>query len=381
MQWRTWLDEVVGLKEAVEALAAREPVSLADPASVVELYRLQESLAAVAARATAAFDASRAWESDGARTAAAWLSTTRRLPMATARQRVRLGRALREMPAVEKAWLSGEVNTAQVSQLAEARAWEPEVFARDEQLLCDLGSTMRFADFLKAATYWRHRADPDEADRRAEKQVEQRSFRCSETFGGAVAVDGEMEPVGGSIFGSELRRLEQLLFEQDWAEAKARVGDGVSVKDLRRTAPQRRHDAAVQMAVRSVAMAPGSRAPSPLFTVLVGLDSLRDTLELARGIVLRPLNLLPYLTDALIERVVFESPSRVMDLSVRTRLYSGATRRALEVRDRRCTHPFCEVPGDECEGDHELAYSKGGLTTEANGKLLCDFHNRLKRTG
>ncbi|MDA8148855.1 MAG: HNH endonuclease signature motif containing protein, partial [Actinomycetota bacterium] len=52
--------------------------------------------------------------------------------------------------------------------------------------------------------------------------------------------------------------------------------------------------------------------------------------------------------------------------------------RAIEVRDRTCSHPTCEVPAERCQVDHILPWSAGGATTQENGRLLCGFHNRLR---
>jgi hypothetical protein len=101
--------------------------------------------------------------------------------------------------------------------------------------------------------------------------------------------------------------------------------------------------------------------------------------ELARGTVVAPgvvAELLGH-DDTLIERVVFEGPDRVTDIS-HARTFRGALRRALDVRDRRCGHPTCDVPASRCEGDHVVAWSQGGLTTQENGQLRCGFHNRWR---
>jgi hypothetical protein len=83
------------------------------------------------------------------------------------------------------------------------------------------------------------------------------------------------------------------------------------------------------------------------------------------------------LDEALIERVVFDGPSRVIDLG-RARRFTGAVRRALEVRDQHCTHHSCDQPGERCQGDHIQAWTTGGTTTLDNGQLRCGFHNRWR---
>ena len=76
------------------------------------------------------------------------------------------------------------------------------------------------------------------------------------------------------------------------------------------------------------------------------------------------------------ERVVFDGPDRIKNVGVRRRIFTGATRRAVQVRDRQCFHRYCEESGEFCEVDHVEPYSEGGLTTDDNGRLACGFHNR-----
>ena len=126
------------LAAAIDAVCEADPALLADGESLVALHRQLERLEAATTRATAAFDAGGTWEADGARTAAAWVSTRCRLPVPAARRRVRLGRALRHMPVVAAAWLAGDIGAAHVAHLAEARTpATAECFARDEAMLVD----------------------------------------------------------------------------------------------------------------------------------------------------------------------------------------------------------------------------------------------------
>jgi 5-methylcytosine-specific restriction endonuclease McrA len=81
------------------------------------------------------------------------------------------------------------------------------------------------------------------------------------------------------------------------------------------------------------------------------------------------------LAEADIERIVFDSPSEVIDVGVRERFFTGALRRAIQVRDRYCQFPGCDVPGDQCEVDHIIPYSQGGETRQSNGRLYCKPHN------
>jgi hypothetical protein len=187
-----------------------------------------------------------------------------------------------------------------------------------------------------------------------------------------------LDPINGATVDNELNRLEHDLFEADCAEAKERLGHTARIDELTRTSGQRRADALVEMATRSrTAPAEGIR-PAPLFSVLVGYETLRGRIcELENGTVLHPSALEPWMDSAYFERATFTLPNRI-DVSVRSRFFTGGTRRAIELRDRICTHPHCYEPAETCQVDHIETYASGGLTTQDNGRLLCGFHNRLR---
>jgi hypothetical protein len=187
-----------------------------------------------------------------------------------------------------------------------------------------------------------------------------------------------LDPISGAIVSDELHRIEAELFEADRQEARARLGFEPTALDLLRTHSQRRADALVEMATRSKSVPAGAGRPAPLFSVLVGYETLHGRIcQLAQGTVISPGSLIPWLDQAYIERAVFDPPKRV-DVSATARLFTGATRRALELRDQMCTHPYCERPAADCQADHIQPYALGGPTTQENGRVLCGFHNRLR---
>jgi hypothetical protein len=226
--------------------------------------------------------------------------------------------------------------------------------------------------------YWKYRNAPDEEERAARKRDAGRRVHCSRTFGGKFALDGILPAIGGTIFAEELSRREQELFDEDVREARERLGHAPARWDLARTPEQRRCDALIEMAKRSAAYTNRHRRRRPLFTVLVGYDAFANTCELSNGTVVTPGQLVPFLSEAEVERVVFDGPSRVLDVGVRQRIFTGATRRAVEVRDRTCWHPSCDVPAEDCEVDHTQPYEMGGLTVQSNGRCGCKFQHRWR---
>ncbi|HEX2272338.1 MAG TPA: DUF222 domain-containing protein [Acidimicrobiales bacterium] len=368
------------LVSAVDAACAADSALLGDGETVMALHRQLARLEAVVTRAVAAFDAGGSWEADGARSAASWVAYRCRLPAATARRRVRVGRSLRHMPETEAAWLAGDIDEAHAGPLAAARTpATAECFERDEAMLVGEARRLSHQQFMRVLAYWCQHADPDGAEADARAQHDSRRLHLSPSFGGMWFLDGLLDPIGGAAVSEALGRIEDELFDADWVAARERVGEGVTVADLARTPAQRRADALVEMARRAGAVPPGARMPEPLFSVLVGYETFAGRIcELADGTVVSPGSLVPWLDQAWIERVVFDGPDRVMNVGVRRRLFSGATRRAVEVRDRQCFSEFCAVPAERCQIDHIEPYADGGLTIDANGRPACPYHNRRR---
>lgn len=344
-------------------LASQRAVALADAVHTVAMARL---------------DATRGFEADGARSAATWASWKGRTSHGREVAAVRRARALRSMPVVEAAFLAGDLTADHVRVLIGAQGTAPEAFAEHDAYLVGLAKDLRFRQFEIAIRYWCYRANPDGGEADARRRYDSRRAHCSKTFEAMVAIDALLDPVGGAIYAGELERLEQLEFEADWAEARGRLGDAATAVDLRRTPAQRRADAMVEMARRSAGMPPDAKQARTLLTAVVGAKTLERICELSNGTVLTPGEVLPLLSLADIERVVFDGPSRVLDVGVRQRVFVGATRRAVEVRDRTCVHPSCDVPAERCEIDHIVPYPDGGLTVQDNGRCYCGHHHRVR---
>jgi hypothetical protein len=371
--------ELENFADALEALIESGADNYSDGASIEELHQIQSRLDSFVTEATAAFEVGEEWAADGAKTAASWISTRCRVSRPAAKRRVRLGRTLRHLPEVAQAWRDGTIGADQAQAIASARRHRTEAsMARDEAMLVAQAKELGFEDFTRVLDYWKQMADPDGAEASDEERKASRNVFLESSFSGTWLGQMTLDPISGSIVAGELNRLEHDLFEADCTEAKERLGHTARLDELARTSGQRRADALVEMATRSrTAPADGIR-PAPLFSVFVGYETLHGRiLELENGTVLPPTALTPWMDSAYFERAIFRLGNRV-DVSVRARLFTGGTRRAIELRDRICTHPYCYEPAENCQADHIETYASGGLTTQDNGRLLCGFHNRLR---
>ena len=368
---------LVVAREALAALAAVDPHELADDESVVELHRQLAQLEAVTTRATAVFDASGDWANDRAKTAAAWVSARCRVRKDTADRTVRLGRAVRHMPEVEAAWLTGQLHGDHVRMLDRARTASPQAFAESEADLVKTATEAHWHRFVRHIHYWRQHHDEDGAERDAAKLHDQRRLHLSPSFEDHWVLDGLLDPIGGSIVSTTLKRITDQFFNADWQDAKQRLGREPTADELARTPAQRRADALVEMARRADTKPLGGRRPEPLFVVLTGYDAFTRICQLANGTVVTPGSLVPWLDEAWIERVVFDGPSRVIDVGVRRRLFEGATREAVAVRDfLECSDEDCDETGLHLQIDHIQPWAWGGETRQDNGRVACAHHNR-----
>ena len=279
---------------------------------------------------------------------------------------VRRARALRTMPQTEQAVAGGALSVEHVDVLAGANTEHRAArFADHEESLVEQCTQLRFADACRMIDYWKHHADADSTEDDAQRQQDSRTVSAVDH----VRRDGRS---AGPARPDWWRRVPRRADPVDGA---------VPVQDLAtgtiRTATQRRADALVEMAHRSRSAAEGGLRPRPLLTILVGANTLAHLCELANGHVVAPGQLVPLLSEADIERIVFDGPDRVIRVS-RKRRFTGALRRAIEVHDRRCQHPSgCDEPASRCDVDHITPHSHGGATSLDNGELKCWPHNRI----
>ena len=81
--------------------------------------------------------------------------------------------------------------------------------------------------------------------------------------------------------------------------------------------------------------------------------------------------------EAAIISTVLGGTGQVLDLGRRRRFHTEPQRLALALRDGGCTAEGCDWPPGLCHAHHDIAWSHGGDTSLANGRLLCPRHHTL----
>ncbi len=362
----------------------------------------------------ARFDRLGGWEPAGHRSCAHWLAFRTGLDLGTAREHVRVARALAGLPRTGAAMARGALSFSQVRALTRVADAETET---DLLALAEGCTTAQLEGLVRA---WRKGNRHDEAAWERERH-RSRTFSVFPDDDGMYLVRGRLDPEVGAVLMRAVEAASDALYRagrRDCAPlengTRARRGAPRRVMevaaaaasdlalDTERQAAQRRADAVGLLAERALAagfVPRGDRAPAaaPIsgtraerYQVVLHVDS--DTLatdgepgrsELEDGTRVSAETSRRLCCDAGIVRVG-RPPRRqarrlgrgsTLDLGRRTRTVSPALRRALETRDRGCRFPGCGLRFTEAH--HVVHWADGGETSLANTLLLCRYHHRL----
>jgi hypothetical protein len=81
--------------------------------------------------------------------------------------------------------------------------------------------------------------------------------------------------------------------------------------------------------------------------------------------------------DARLIPAVLDGAGQPLDLGRERRLFTGAVRRALVLRDGGCAFPGCDRPPKWCDAHHCVHWADGGPTCLDNGVMLCGYHHTV----
>ena len=217
-----------------------------------------------------------------------------------------------------------------------------EALARDEALLVKQATRLRFEQFVRAAASWDQLADPDGTEDAAEARRARRDVYLEASISGMYL--GQM---------TLLTRSRARSSPTSWTGSKQPSSRPTGPAPKRSTARTRRSRTSgapprsdePMLSSRWPSGHQSSRRatrPAPLRSSAcswTGRPCLVGSASLPTESLSRPASWSTWLSVADLERAVMEPSGRV-EVSPKQRLFTGATRRAIELRDRECTHPF-----------------------------------------
>jgi hypothetical protein len=195
---------------------------------------------------------------------ASWLARTLGVSFTSAKDDVRVGRALEAMPATSAALARGDVSSAAVRVLAAAREEQPDGFASEEARLVELACAAAPSELAPAVREWIESHDPDAAPDRASVLWRRRRLRVAPQPGGMVRIDGDLDPETGETVTTALRAIQD-------ADVRTGPPDG-------RSGEQRAADALGELSRQWLDLRDRPRVAGerPHVTVTIGLDALRE---------------------------------------------------------------------------------------------------------
>jgi hypothetical protein len=276
------------------------------------------------------------WADAGASSMVSWCSWRIGMSRSTAYEHLRVGRALADLPAIDRAMAEGLLSYSKVRALT--RVARPE----DEEVMLNLGRGASAAQLERICRGLRRAAAGNEGAPEAARWVSSRP-----------ASDGNVEIV--------MRlRAEEAAMVMKAIESSAEGGE--------------RADGAVAMA-ESVLCGGSMKSPTEI-VVHIDADNLEGTTELGDGLAVETCRRL--LCDAGVVPVL-EAGGRIIDAGRKRRVVSSALKRALVSRDSGCSFPGCDHR--LVDAHHLEHWVNGGETVKENLLLLCRVHHGAAHEG
>ena len=349
-----------------------------------ETAALGDAIAELAARIQAAtyellvmihqFDERGGW-GDGFTSCAHWLNWRTGLAMGAAREKVRVAKALANLPLVSDAMRRGTISYSKVRAIT--RVATPET----EERLITFARSGTAAHVERLVRAWR-RVDRIAA---ADDDRRQHAGRHLETWideDGMLVVRGRLSPELAAVLQRALDAAAERLYQTSTDRSEARHEDTRRDDPIEsRTVGQRRADALGLLAESALAadLDHGSAGDRYQVVLHVDAEALREDSEIGQaalddGVRVSADTSRRLACDAATVVMRHDPVGTVLDVGRKTRTIPPAIRRALTARDRRCCFPGCE--SRRCDAHHVRHWADGGATRLDNLVLLCRRHHR-----
>jgi hypothetical protein len=367
----TWLAEFRRKERGFEELEAK----------ITELWGYLNAATARFLALVAEFDRAKGYERHGLANTAQWLNWQCGIGAVAAREKVRVARALEQLPEIADAFAKGEVSYSKV------RAMTRVATSANESVLVHVArhGTAAHVEKLVRKYRWTQRRD---AAALAQLQHEQRTVSYFFDMDGTFVLNARLPPEIGRVVSKALELA---------VEAVRPPGRNVSAETpLQIAANAWRADALRLIAEEFLGHhgeETGARSSADRMQVVVHIDQAilseqhaaaeqgkphRCELEDGPALALDTARRLA--CDATIVGIVESENGEPLNVGRKTRSIPAAIGRALKARDGGCRYPGCERTRFT-EGHHVKHWTSGGETKLDNLITLCGFHHRLVHEG
>ncbi|MGD9793381.1 MAG: DUF222 domain-containing protein, partial [Acidimicrobiia bacterium] len=326
------------------------------------IWHLIDSLTARATVATGTFEAEGRYAIAGAVSMGTYLSAHSPLGR-EATSVAALARKLRSLPTTQAAWLDGSLTGGQVKIISDhVRADRVGLFADHEDAIVPTlsGQSVKHTDISMA--YWRKMAENliDKPPREA------KGLRLVPIAGEDLwKIDGTLSEHDGKLVNDMITLLRRPPVEGDTS-----------------TGPQRNATALAEGAAFVLAQHDTDKQPrnAQSLTLMAWAEHAQDPSRGAMTLDGKPISRRLYEELACapeVTRILYQSPSKPVDLGRATRVVPKELFKAVAARDHGCRYPGCDRPVAWCEAHHVKHWMWDGRTDYWNLALLCARHHHL----
>ncbi|HEX2065166.1 MAG TPA: DUF222 domain-containing protein [Acidimicrobiales bacterium] len=321
-------------------------------------FSAMTAASAAALRAIVAMDEQRRWRRDGATSMTSWLAARYGLAWGTAREWVRVARALTRLPAIRRAYEAGRLSWDKILPLTRFATPETD------------GHWARRAERLRPSTLWR--------EARRHTRLQPKDAETIHRARGLRLVWDLERPVlwlEGSLGAEQGTALQAALghhAERVPRDPDADIPEDARLADALVEAVASERDGAgadTTVVIHADAQVVAGREPARGPWLAETEGGQRITAEAVRRLA----------CDGRIEWVL-ERDGRPVGIGRRGRAVPGQLLRVLRHRDGACRFPGCERKR-WLNAHHLVHWADGGATNLDNLVLLCHFHHRLIHEG
>jgi Domain of unknown function (DUF222) len=318
----------------------------------------------------AEFDRREGWSDGATQSCAHWLNWKCGISIVTAREKVRVARALESLPKISAAMARGELSYWKVRELTRVACEGTEEYL----LSIALHGT---ADHVEQTVRGFRRAkDAEELSKEAQQQAN-RSVHYQYEEDGSLILRARLPAEVGALV---LKALQSAMDQAPQPDAPA----GASEQPPSWAA--RRADAMGVLAESFLEHGPGALngGDRHLVTVHVAAETLRHKeagcCEFEEGPSIAAETARRLACDTSVVAIIENEDGEPLNVGRKTRTISSPLRRFLNARDRGCRFPGCSNTR-WCDAHHIKHWANGGETKPLNLVSLCRFHHRMVHEG
>ena len=328
------------------------------------------------------FDASEDWFEEGFTSCARWLSWRTGIGPGAARERVRVAKALGDLPVLSAALGEGRLSYSVARALT--RIATPE----NEAELVETARHTPAADLERLVGSWR-RAERSEAEELQDERERhaQRELWLIPDEDGSWRIRGRLDPEAGAVLQKALEAAAEALYGRVTADpetpaearqadaiglvAEAALGEGLGAK-ANVAGRAERFQVVVHVSAETLQCdTSGDIEPAP--------ESPSEPPRIEHGPPVSAETARRLACDAGVVTMTHDRSGNLLDVGRKRRSVPTALRRALAHRDGGCRFPGCRARF--YDRHHVHAWTEGGPTKLGNLVLLCRRHHWLVHEG